>query len=87
MGLSATAIVIHTDGEGTHEIIAQHKIPVVVSFNTLWLLYRSSQEKKHPRYLRIHNICAFASNYKLEKTESALNFDAKLKILRLSRKN
>ena len=53
---------MHTDGEGTHEIIAQHKIPVVVSFNSLWLLYRSSQEKKHPFYLRIHNICAIASN-------------------------
>ena len=58
---------MHTDGEGTHEIIAQHKIPVVVSFNTLWLLYRSSQEKKHPCYLRIHNICAIASKLKTRK--------------------
>ena len=29
--------------KGTHEIIAQHKFPGFASFNTLWLLYRSSQ--------------------------------------------
>lgn len=26
---------MHTDGEGTHEIIAQYKIPVAVSFKSL----------------------------------------------------
>ena len=67
--------------QGTHEIIARHKFPVLGSPFDILAPLTAPHKQIHQRYLISNNVYATISNYKLENRIYAKNFDAKLKIL------